>query len=230
MKLLPTPEQTIVLRKTLELANTACNYISDQAWEHQTFRQFPLHKLTYRAVRERYPLTAQVVVRCISNLADAYKIDQKTKRTFKSYGAIAFDNRILSYHSERREVSIWIVEGRQRMPFAAGERQLELLRGQRGESDLCLVGGNFYLFAACDVERPEPIDVEGYLGVKNIATDSDEKNYSGGQVNGLRKRYFKLRKRLQRSGTKSARRLLKKRSKKEKRLAIPDRMDKVSRC
>jgi putative transposase len=76
---------------------------------------------------------------------------------------------------------------------------------------------------ACDVETPELIDVEGYLGVdlgvKNIATDSDANNYSGGQVNGLRQRYFKLRKRLQSKGTKSAKRLLKKRRKQEQRFA-----------
>jgi IS605 OrfB family transposase len=223
IKLLPTQPQADALRKTLELANTACNEISELAWEKGTFRQFPLHKLTYRAVRDRYPLSAQVVVRCISKVADAYKIDQKTKHTFQPHGAIAFDNRILSYHFDRQEVSIWTLEGRQRMPFVGGERQLELLRGQRGESDLCLVGGEFYLLAACDVETPEPIDVEGYLGVdlgvKNIATDSDGNNYSGGQVNGLRHRHFKLRQRLQRKGTKSAKRLLKKRRQKERRFA-----------
>lgn len=223
VKLQATPEQAGALRKTLEEANRACNYISDQAWENNTFRQFPLHQLTYHTVRDHFQLSAQVVVRCISKVADAYKIDHKTKRSFKAHGAIAFDNRILSYHLERKEVSIWTLAGRQRIPFAAGERQLELLQAQRGESNLCLVGGTFYLLAACDVETPEPKDVEGYLGVdlgvKNLATDSDENNYSGGQVNGLRNRYFKIRKRLQSKGTKSAKRLLKKRRKKEQRFA-----------
>lgn len=223
IKLLPSPEQASALRKTLEVANTACNYVSNQAWENKTFRQFPLHKLTYRDVRDMFQLTAQVVVRVISKVADAYKIDRKVKRTFKPHGAIAFDNRILSYKLESKEVSIWTVDGRQRIPFSAGKRQLELLSGQRGESDLCYVKGKFYLFATCDVETPKPVDVEGYLGVdlgvKNIATDSDGNNYSGGQVNGLRNRHSKIRQRLQSKETKSAKRLLKKRSKKEQRFA-----------
>jgi len=154
IKLLPSPEQASALRKTLEVANTACNYVSNQAWENKTFRQFPLHKLTYRDVRDMFQLTAQVVVRVISKVADAYKIDRKVKRTFKPHGAIAFDNRILSYKLESKEVSIWTVDGRQRIPFSAGKRQLELLSGQRGESDLCYVKGKFYLFATCDVETP----------------------------------------------------------------------------
>lgn len=128
VKLLPTPEQANALRKTLEVSNTACNHISNQAWEYRTFRQFPLHKLTYRKVREMFQLSAQVVVRCISKVADAYKIDRKTKRTFKPHGAIAFDNRILSYILEQKEISIWTVDGRQRIPFTCGKRQTELLK------------------------------------------------------------------------------------------------------
>jgi putative transposase len=223
VKLLPTPQQANALRQTLEMANAACNTISQQAWENQAFRQFPLHKLAYQAVREKYPLSAQVVVRCIAKVADAYKLDHQTKRTFKLDGAIAFDSRILGYDLERRSVSIWTIGGRQRIAFAAGERHLALLQGQRGESDLCLVEGSFYLLAACEVEVPAPVEVDSYLGVdlgvKNIATDCDANLYSGGQVNGLRKRYFKIRKRLQSKGTKSAKRLLKKRRQKERRFA-----------
>jgi putative transposase len=95
LKLLPTPQQAKALRQMLETANAACHAISQQAWETRTFRQFPLHKLTYQAVREQYPLSAQVVVRCIAKVADAYKIDQQTPRTCKATGAIAFDSRIL---------------------------------------------------------------------------------------------------------------------------------------
>ena len=125
VKLLPAPEQAQALRKTLEVANAACNYISDQAWESKTFRQFPLHKLTYYSVKEIFDLSAQMVVRAISKVADAYKLDRKAKRIFKPHGAIAFDNRILTYKLDRLELNIWTVAGRQKMSFACGKRQLE---------------------------------------------------------------------------------------------------------
>jgi putative transposase len=54
IKLLPSPEQANALRKTLEVANTACNYISTQAWDRKTFRQFPIHKLTYYDVKKMW--------------------------------------------------------------------------------------------------------------------------------------------------------------------------------
>lgn len=214
IKLLPTPEQAQALRQTLEVANTACNYIATQAWDSKTFRQFPLHKLTYYAVKEMFPLTAQVIVRCISKVADAYKLDHKNKRTFKPHGAIAYDGRILTWHTDKKYVSIWTVAGRAAIPFTCGKRQLELLNGQRGESDLCFVKGKFYLFAVCEVETPKPIDVEGVLGVDlgivNIAADSDGGGFSGASIEDNRRKFAHRRRNLQRNGSKSARRKLKK--------------------
>ncbi|MGZ6346318.1 MAG: RNA-guided endonuclease TnpB family protein [Anaerolineales bacterium] len=201
VKLLPDSNQVQLLKLTLEAANAACNYISARGWENKTLRQFPLHKLTYRDVRDRFPLTAQVVVRCIAKVADAYKIDRKMMREFKLDGAIAYDNRILSYNLEKMEVSIWTIEGRRRIKFTAGKRQMELLKGQRGESDLCLVKRKFYLLATCDVETPKPIDVEGVLGVDlgivNIASDSDGENFSGSDIDRNRRIFSHRRARLQ---------------------------------
>jgi len=221
IKLLPTPEQAQTLLKTIEMANAACNYISDRAWEINVFSQFPLHKLIYREIRDTFQLSAQVVVRCISKVADAYKLDRKAKRAFKQHGAIAFDNRILSFSLERKEVSIWTIGGRQHIPFSAGKRQLELLSGQRGESDLCYIKGKFYLFVSCSVETPKPIDVDGILGVDcgivNIASDSDGEQFSGKAIDENRRKFEHRRKNLQKKGTKSAKRKLKKISGKQSR-------------
>lgn len=221
IKLMPSPEQANALLKTLEVANTACNYISDQAWENKIFSQFPLHGLVYRDVRDKFQLSAQVVVRIISKTADAYKLNHKSKRAFKPHGAIAFDARILSFKLERKEISIWTVEGRQCIPFFAGKRQLELLGGQRGESDLCYIKGAFYLFTVCDVETPEPIDVDGVLGVDlgivQLATDSDGDCFSGSDVECNRRKSEHRRKNLQKKQTRSAKRKLKRISGKQAR-------------
>ena len=221
IKLLPTPEQAQALLKTLEVANSACNDISNRAWDFNVFSQFPLHKMIYREIRDTFQLSAQVVVRCISNVADAYKSDHKAKHIFKQHGAIAFDNRILSFSLERKEVSIWTIDGRQHIPFSAGKRQLELLSGQRGESDLCYIKGKFYLFVSCEVEEPKPIDVNGILGVDlgivNIASDSDGEQFSGKAIDENRRKFEHRRKNLQKKGTKSAKRKLKKISGKQSR-------------
>jgi IS605 OrfB family transposase len=212
IQLLPTPEQADALRRTLETANAACNYISQVAWGYATFRQFAIHRLTYQPVRETFGLAAQLAVRCIGKVADAYKLDRKTQRTFHPHGAVPYDDRILSYNLKGSEVSIWTLDGRQAIPFVCGERQRERLATQRGETDLALVYGKWYLLVACEVETPEPIDVEGFLGVDlgivNLATDSDGETHAGQQIERKRQWYARRRAALQRVGTRSAKRRL----------------------
>lgn len=223
VKLQPTEAQANGLKQTLETANAACNQISDIAWQARTFGKFAIQKVVYNNIKSEFGLTAQVVIRCIAKVADAYKLDKKTKRTFKQHGSIAYDSRILSWKLEQREVSIWTVDGRQKISFLAHDRALELLSGKRGESDLCLIGGDFYLFTSCEVDEADTKDVDDFLGVDlgvtNIAVDSDATVYSGSAVNNVRYRHRKLRSKLQSKGTKSARRRLKKLSGKEQRFA-----------
>ena len=213
IKLKPTETQAASLKRTLEIANDACNYISKRAWETKTFGQFKLHHLVYADVRATFGLSAQVVVRCIAKVTDAYKLDKKTQRAFKPHGAIAYDARILAWLTNKRMVSLWTVAGREKIPFLAGKRQLELLACQKGESDLCLVDGQFYLMTTCELEEPTPDDVTGFLGIdlgeSNLATTNDGQIMTSALVEKNRKRHQRLRSELQSVGTKSSRRRLK---------------------
>jgi putative transposase len=73
------------------------------------------------------------------------------------------------------------------------------------------------------VEVTEPFefsDIIGIdLGVTNIAVDSDGEIFRGTHINNVRIRYAKLRAKLQRKGTKSSKRLLRKRNRRESRFA-----------
>jgi len=223
IKLNPTDEQHQLLHETLQTANAACNYISDVAWEQKVFNTYKLHHLCYYDVRERFGLTAQVAVRALGKVADGYKLDKKQKRQFKEHGAFPFDSRILKYRLDTQQVSIWTVDGRKTIPFQAGNRQLELLHHQKGESDLAFVRGEFYLFATCEIDEPTEDDVADCmgvdLGIANIATTDDGERSSGTHTSKVRHRNRALRQKLQKRGTKSARRRLKKLSGKEARFA-----------
>jgi putative transposase len=223
LKLQPTPAQAALLLRTLEVANAACDSISQAAWQTQTFKQFDLHKLCYTDVRETFGLASQMAVRCVSKVADAYKFDRKRIRSFKPTGSIAYDDRILSWNLKEPSVSIWTLDGRQSIPFVCGARQWQLLQARHGETDLAYVGGAFYLLPVCDVEAPEPIDVEGALGidlgVTNIAVDSDGTLHSGKAIMAVRYRHRRLRTKLQRKGTHGSRRRLRKLAGQEFRFA-----------
>lgn len=221
IKLLPTPEQAEMLKQTIERANAACDAIGAYAWEHQCFSQYALHETLYTPTRQMFGLSSQMVVRCLAKVADSYSTNRDNVHTFQPHGAVAYDARILSYRTDRREVSIRTLTSRQTIPYEAGERQHVLLKYQQGESDLTFRKGTFYLLATCEVPVEQPEAVESYLGIDrgviNIATDSDGNIYQGQRVEQRRKRYSKLRRALQKKGTKSAKRHLKKMSGKQKR-------------
>jgi len=223
VKLLLTPQQADALRHTLEQANAACQFVNNTAWETKTFRQYDLHHKCYKSVREQFNLSAQMVVRVIAKVADAYKLDCKTKRIFRTTGSIAYDDRILSWRLQDQSVSIWTVNGRLRIRFVCGERLLELVQRRQGESDLGLYKGIFFLSATCEVDEPKPVDIESVLGVDlgvvNIAVDSDGQTHSASHISNVRYRHRRLRAKLQSKGTRSAKRKLKRLSGKERRFA-----------
>ena len=144
--------------------------------------------------------------------------------TFRPDAAQPYDDRSLSWQPGRQTVSIWTVAGRIRVPFRCSPAQLAMLERYRcGESDLVHRDGMWFLYATCEVPGPPVADPDGFtgvdLGIANIATTDDGTRHCGKGLNRARHRNQRLRARLQAKGTKSAKRLLKKRSRKEARFA-----------
>lgn len=212
IKLVPTPEQDSLLRSTLERCNAACCWVSKQAWGSRTFGQFALQALTYRNVREEFGLTAQVAVRTIAKVVDSYKANRKSPHTFRKHGSQPYDDRIFRIVSDDL-LSIWLLGGRQKIAYQCGERQRLLLTHRKGEVDLMLVRGQWYIAVVCDIDEPNIIDATDVLGVDLgivcLATDSDGRQYSGASVESHRRRHAHRRRNLQRKGTRSAKRKLK---------------------
>ncbi len=211
LKLTSTEAQHEALLATLTVANRACTWLSGQAWDTKTFGQFALHKLAYERCRELFGLAAQMTVRCIAKVADAYKLDRKTRRRFKRYAAQPYDDRIFRLCSDTH-LSIWTVHGRLTIPYQCGERQRALLAYRKGEVDLMYVRGVFYIAVVCDVLEPEEMGIERILGVDfgivNLAVDSDGTVYSGTAIEAKRQSLARRRHELQQHRTRAARRKL----------------------
>jgi IS605 OrfB family transposase len=157
-------------------------------------------------------LAAQVVIRCIARVADAYQVNRQHPCHFTPRSAFPYDDRILHWYTGQSAVSIWASGGRLRLPFVCGERQQALLQTQQGESDLVYRDGVFYLYATCDAEEPAAgdfADVLGIdLGIVSLAVDSDGDVYSGVAVEQKRRSHTHRRRNLQKKGTKAAQRKL----------------------
>jgi putative transposase len=212
IKLAPSAEQTELLLKTTHQFNAACNEIAETAFQLHTANKIKLQKHVYYSIREKYGLPAQLTIRAISKVAEAYKRDKSVKPTFKPESAMIYDPRIMSFKG-LESVSLVTVGGRVLVPMVLGTYQKARIGAVRGQADLIYRNGVFYLYLTLDVPESDPICPEGFLGVDlgivNIAVDSDGTVHSGKSVNRTREKHDVLRAALQSAGTKSAKRHLK---------------------
>jgi IS605 OrfB family transposase len=220
IKLQPSSEQHQALLETMEQFNAACNYIAQIAFEHRLANKVELQKLVYHTVRERFGLSAQMTIRAIAKVVEAYKRDKSIQPTFDLHGAIVYDQRILSWKAADR-ISILTLQGRKIIPIVYGDYQADRIDRVRGQADLVYRDGTFYLYATIDVpEAPSTTggDVLGIdFGIANLAVDSDGEIFSGDDVEATRCHYERMRASLQSIGTKSAKRKLKAISGRERR-------------
>ncbi|MFC0032518.1 RNA-guided endonuclease InsQ/TnpB family protein [Micromonospora chaiyaphumensis] len=244
VRLFPDGAQEAALRDTLTVCNNAANLASAEAYRARVFAKQALQRLTYTRLKAM-GLSAQPAIHVARKVAGAYatlkaniragnlgKAGSKRRRkaeakpiVFRRNAAQPFDDRCLSWQMQSRTVSIWTTAGRRPgVRFACSDAQHAMLSAhRRGESDLVCRDGKWYLYATCDIPDVELTEPKGFLGVDlgiaNIATTSDGTQHCGKGLNRVRHRNQRLRAKLQRIGTKSAKRLLKARRRKEARFA-----------
>ncbi|MBE8471717.1 RNA-guided endonuclease InsQ/TnpB family protein [Streptomyces justiciae] len=244
VKLLPTPQQATALQATLRACNEAANHASRHAFTTGTKRNRELRAQIYLQIKDRWSLGAQAAQHVIKKTCDAYASlagklkagnlgrpgsERHTKATgkpitFRPYAAQPYDDRMLSWQTEQRTVSIWTVEGRmKRIPYTGNENQLLLLaRRRQGESDLIQHDGQWYLLATIDVpEPPENPSPQGFigvdLGIENIATTSTGRRHSGRHTTRTRENDRRLQRDLAKKNTRSAKRRAKRHAGKQAR-------------
>ena len=230
VKLVPSPGDHAALLRTLEAFNTACNAIAEVAYEQRVANKLRLQPLVYYDIRDRFGLSSQMVIRAIAKVSESYKRDRNIKPRFRLHGAMTYDQRICSFPTPDR-VSLLTLDGRVVVPFRFGAYAEGMLHRTRGQCDLLYRKrtNTFFLAITVDAPEPTPDDTDDYLGVDlgviTLAATSDGEflNHSTGpqhaHINQVRARYSRFRQKLQRKGTKSAKRLLRKRSGRERRFA-----------
>jgi putative transposase len=201
--------QADALNETLSAFARACNHVSDASRQAGETRQFCLHRLCYRNVREKFGLSANLAVRAIARVASA-----KKGESFRPT-SVDFDERILSFRERDWTFSLTTTKGRVRLKAVLGDYQKSALAGRKPTSaQLVCKGGVYYLHIQVKSPAPEVRQVSDYLGVDlglaNIATDSTGQQFSGEGVERNRRRRTVARKQYQRAGTKSAKRRLRK--------------------
>jgi len=184
------------------------------------FSQPSIHKLSYRAIRAQFGLSAQLAVRAIGKAVECFNRDKTVCPVFRPDGAITYDQRNLSFKGLDR-VSLATLTGREIIGLVYGEYQRERFDRIKGQCDLVYRDGKFYLLATVDLPEPPPGKVKAFLGVDlgivNVAVDSEGEPFTGQKIQRNRRRRATARKQYQRKGTNNAKRRLKAMSGKQRR-------------
>jgi IS605 OrfB family transposase len=223
----------MALAVTQRAFNEAATWIARVCWDECLTNTNTAHHRVYGQTRERFRLGAQLAVCARAKAVEAIKA-VKAKRhetcpTFGPRGSIRYDARTYRLMSLDR-VSLNTLEGRVVCRLALGARQHAMLvdpAWEVGGADLVWRDGIYYLHVTQSREAPPEPEAEpdgqtgGTLGVDlgivNLATDSEGEHFTGAVVHVVRNRYHLRRQRLQKVGTKNAKRRLRQMRRRESR-------------
>lgn len=221
-QLLPDAPTDARLRETVERFNEACNWLAGVAFDSQCSRAFDLHKIAYRDLREKFGLPADMAVRCLAQVCDAFKRDKSIRPKFRKHASVPYSMRKNIGFKGIDRVSISTLDGRVVVPFIMGKYQTDRFALKKGQSDLVLrKDGKWFLLVTVDVPDKTPVPATDFigvdLGIASLATDSDGNQHSGKAVEAIRRKHNLQRKRLGKRNTKGAKKKLKRVAGKEAR-------------
>ena len=219
-KLIHNKEEFNSLMDTYIAVNNVCNYISKRAFDKKLFNRVGIHHLVYHDLRKRFNLPSSIVITSIGKVVNSYadKKKRKTQHIFKNIGAIDYDHNGFTIKSNNT-FSIATLNGRLLLSFKSKDNINKYIIRKGCQLWYDKIKKNFYINLVVDVTEEKLINVTDYLGIDlgvvNLATCSDGEVFSGDIIEKNRIRIKKLRNNLQKCCTKSAKRHLKKISKKE---------------
>jgi len=213
---------------TMRTFNKICQQIMDYGWKQKTWNKNKLHYGTYKMLREQYPKFSSAMLQTARDQAsEILKRTIKSKRQLlnpikQPYSGIRYDKRCLSIMFDKNIISINTTFGRIKLPFKLAKyyeqykdwiyTNAQLIR--RKDKNYYI---NIQMYQDLPPKQKECKVLGIDLGIKKIAVTSDNAFYHSNPLKNIKGKYQKLKRDLQRKGTKSAKRLLKKISGKENR-------------
>lgn len=223
IKLLPTPEQETLIKETMDLYRRACNYASGYAFKHETFDWKCLHRRLSADLKQRFGIGSMMILGVINNVVSIYKKAPADppleKRLFFKNNSIELSWEF-HYMLRGETASIQTVRGWTMMPFVKKgmEKYFDETTCKFSKARLIRKNAHYYLHISVKNTIPSN-DCNGFnkvvgidRGINFVMTtyDSDGKTtfYDGRQYKQKRAKYQKVRKELQKRGTRSAKRRL----------------------
>ena len=219
---LPSDE---VLVKTIKFYNEVCNEVLKVAFEARTHSKSRVHRLTYRGIRQKYPSLQSSMVQCLRDQACDMLKREKLKRLpqKKPYSSIRYNQRIFKPYLQKGIVSLSTIEGRVKIAVSIPRCYEQYIDWQVKSATLSydVRLQKLRLHLVVKKETPQKLERNSVLGmdsgILNHAVLSNNVFFASNHIRAVKGSYQFLRQKLQALGTRSAKRLLRKRSGREKR-------------
>jgi putative transposase len=201
-QLSPNQEQAAKLLATMTAFNAAADWLAGQAFELKLANKIKLQQLYYYELRRLFGLSAQMAIRCLAQVCEAYSRDPSIRPHFRERAAIPYDQHMMGFKGPD-QVSLLTLEGRFLVPLVMGQHQRERFGENHGQSDLVYrqKDGKWFLLVTIEVAENKPLAVTQFLGVDfgmvNLAADSDGHIHTSTETEKIRRNYTKVRRSLQ---------------------------------
>jgi IS605 OrfB family transposase len=210
----PTPEQGSDIDAALKAFAEACDFAAAVARRIGSTNKVKVQHAAYAEIRARFGLSSNLAIRAIARACAALKVPAKMHSKFAPT-SIDYDARIFAFQEWNWTFGLTLLSGRVKIATVLGERQKSLLKGRKPTAAQLVKrrDGSCSLHVQLTDESPEPIEATDHigvdLGIARIATTSDDpEGHCGQPVERVRRKHDLQRKRLQRKGTKGARKKL----------------------
>ena len=148
------------LTEVMSRFNRLCNRISEIGFRTNTHSSTSrLSKECYHLVRQEYAAPAQMVVRAIGKVIDAYKTGFKGEMKFGEHTSVVYDTRSLTFRW-MNHISISTFDGRMEVRYrVSGYRQGTYDRRVQGLADLIIEDNTFFLLLLVDLPVPSDMNM-----------------------------------------------------------------------
>jgi putative transposase len=224
-----------ILFQTARAYNQACQAVLNYGFQHKTYNKNRLNGGTYRQVRVALPGLPSALVQAARDQASEILRGTGCRKCVKKRLSIRYDGRTFKFYPDQNRVSLTTTGGRLSIPFKH-YGYLDTWRGRYTSAQLVIQRGSVFLNVQVeiteDAERREETGREvrsaavatNVLGIDrgalNAAVCSDNTFFGSSRLRNVKGRYQYQRRVLQRVGTRSAHRKLRKLSGRERRFAL----------
>jgi putative transposase len=210
---------------TIKAYTKAYNFVCKQGFINNDYNGISLHNKTYFKTREKFNLPSQLAISARTKATESLKSiktkrknKQKVSQPISKQCSIRYDKNSITIWFDKEKISMLTINGRKRYKINIPQYFKQYINWKKCSSELFIRKHKIFLNIVVEKEITDIPSNNTYIGIdrgiKKIAVTSEKVFFSGSKIKQVTDRYEKIRSKLQAVGTKSAKRHLKKISKK----------------